>query len=212
MTVSSDPSDPGRAARKLRNRKDGTPRGGPFHPVPGFAGGLLLGVGAIFVMLFNGSFFGAIAGHLINTGGHEAFFTFVIAHGAPELTAIVLAGGAGLRLGWSIIAPGQWSRLDALRLAARDALPTMYGVFALLLLAAFIEAFWSPRDFEATIKYSVGAACWALLYLYLFFQDILFLHSPNFLMKASVYLFPLLILRSSTLHTKIFGLNDNNPL
>ncbi|MGJ3255464.1 MAG: stage II sporulation protein M [Alcanivorax sp.] len=134
-----------------------------------FAGGLLLGVGAIFVMLFNGSFFGAIAGHLINTGSHEAFFTFVIAHGAPELTAIVLAGGAGLRLGWSIIAPGQWSRLDALRLAARDALPTMYGVFTLLLLAAFIEAFWSPRDFAPTIKYSVGAACWALLYLYLFF-------------------------------------------
>jgi hypothetical protein len=45
----------------------------------------------------------------------------------------------------------------------------MYGVFALLLLAAFIEAFWSPRDFDATIKYSVGATCWALLYLYLFF-------------------------------------------
>ncbi|MCG8394445.1 MAG: stage II sporulation protein M [Pseudomonadales bacterium] len=134
-----------------------------------FAGGLLLGVGAILVMLFNGSFFGAIAGHLIHVGGDQPFFTFVIAHGAPELTAIVLAGGAGLRLGWAIIAPGQWSRLDALRLAARDALPTMYGVFLLLLLAAFIEAFWSPRDFAPTIKYSVGAACWALLYLYLIF-------------------------------------------
>ena len=134
-----------------------------------FASGLLLGVGALVVMLFNGSFFGAAAGHLINVGAQEPFFTFVIAHGAPELTAIVLAGGAGLRLGWAIIAPGPWSRLDALRLAAKDALPTMYGVFALLLLAAFIEAFWSPRDLAPTIKYSVGAACWGLLYLYLFF-------------------------------------------
>lgn len=134
-----------------------------------FASGLLLGIGALFVMLFNGSFFGAAAAHLINVEGDQAFFTFVIAHGAPELTAIVLAGGAGLRLGWAIIAPGPWSRLDALRLAARDALPTMYGVFALLLLAAFIEAFWSPRDFEPAVKYSVGAACWGLLYLYLLF-------------------------------------------
>ena len=134
-----------------------------------FAGGLLLGVGAIIVMLFNGSFFGAIAAHLINVGGDQPFFTFVIAHGAPELTAIVLAGGSGLRLGWAIIAPGAYTRLNALRLAAKDSLPTMYGVFALLLLAAFIEAFWSPRDFEPVIKYSVGAACWGLLYFYLLF-------------------------------------------
>lgn len=134
-----------------------------------FAGGLLLGVGALVVMLFNGSFFGAVAAHLINVGGDQPFFTFVIAHGAPELTAIVLAGGAGLRLGWAIIAPGPYSRLTALRLAAKDSLPTMYGVFALLLLAAFIEAFWSPRDFEPVVKYSVGAACWGLLYLYLIF-------------------------------------------
>ena len=118
-------------------------------------------------MLFNGSFFGAAAGHLINVGAQEPFFTFGIAHGAPELTAIVLAGGAGLRLGWAIIAPGPWSRLDALRLAARDALPPMYGVFALLLLAAFIEEVWSPRALAPTINYSVGAACWGLVYHYL---------------------------------------------
>ena len=68
-----------------------------------FASGLLLGVGALVVMLFNGSFFGAAAGHLINVGAQEPFFTFVIAHGAPELTAIVLAGGAGLRLGCCLL-------------------------------------------------------------------------------------------------------------
>ncbi|EKF75009.1 hypothetical protein A11A3_06131 [Alcanivorax hongdengensis A-11-3] len=134
-----------------------------------FSGGLLLGIGALFVEVFNGAFFGAIAAHLINAGAAKPFFTFVIAHGAPELTAIMLAGGAGLRLGWSILAPGALSRMDALRQAASDALPIMYGVFSLLLLAAFIEAFWSPRQLDASIKYSVGAACWALLYLYLFF-------------------------------------------
>ena len=133
-----------------------------------FAGGIFLGVGALFVMLFNGSFFGAIAAHLSNNGMHEPFFTFVIAHGAPELTAIVLAGGAGLRLGWALLAPGPWTRLDALRKSAGEAMPVMYGAFALLLLAAFIEAFWSPRLFEPWIKYSVGSALWILLFGYLF--------------------------------------------
>ncbi len=42
-------------------------------------------------------------------------------------------------------------------------------VFALLVLARFIEAFWSSRELAPQIKYSVGAACWALLALYLLF-------------------------------------------
>lgn len=134
-----------------------------------FAGGVLLGVGSLFVLLFNGSFFGAIAAHLIHTGGSEHFFTFVIAHGAPELTAIVLAGGAGLMMGWAILAPGQLSRAQALKQSALRALPTLYGCFFLLVLAAFIEAFWSPRDLEPAIKYGVGGACWLALYLYIFF-------------------------------------------
>jgi uncharacterized membrane protein SpoIIM required for sporulation len=132
-----------------------------------FAGGIFFGVGALFVMLFNGGYFGAVAAHLTNVGYHEPFFTFVIAHGAPELTAIVLAGGAGLRLGWALLAPGPWSRREALRRAASDAMTIMYGVFALLVLAAFIEAFWSPRLFPAAVKYSVGSLLWLLTLGYL---------------------------------------------
>ena len=134
-----------------------------------FAGGLLLGVGALVAMLFNGSFFGAAAGHLTLAGAAQPFFTFVIAHGAPELIAIFLAGGAGLRMGWAVLAPGSWRRVDALRRAATECLPVMYGVFALLVLAAFIEAFWSSRELAPQIKYGVGATCWALLVLYLLF-------------------------------------------
>jgi uncharacterized membrane protein SpoIIM required for sporulation len=132
-----------------------------------FASGLFFGIGAIVVELFNGAYFGAIAAHLINIGSHEPFFTFVVAHGAPELTAIALSGGSGMRLGWALIAPGPWPRRYALQRAAQLAMPVMYGAFGLLLIAAFVEAFWSPRQFEPTIKYSVGAASWALLYLYL---------------------------------------------
>lgn len=134
-----------------------------------FASGLFFGVGAIIVEVFNGAYFGAIAAHLINVEYHEPFFTFVVAHGAPELTAIVLAGGSGMRLGWALIAPRNYSRKKALQQAATVTMPVMYGAFGLLFLAAFIEAFWSPRQLDPQIKYTVGVACWIILYLYLMF-------------------------------------------
>ena len=65
-----------------------------------FAGGLLFGVGAALFLIFNGVFFGAVAGHLTVSGSTEPFWSFVIGHGAFELTAIVLAGMAGLKLGF----------------------------------------------------------------------------------------------------------------
>lgn len=132
-----------------------------------FAGGLLLGIGALFVMVFNGGFFGAISAHIINAGASEPFFTFVIAHGAPELIAIILAGGAGLQLGSAIVAPGQLSRRNALKQSARRTLPVICGVFMLLVLAAFIEAFWSPRALAPGIKYSIGTLCWLLTVAFL---------------------------------------------
>lgn len=132
-----------------------------------FAGGIFLGVGALFVMLFNGSFFGAAAAHLLNVGSGQPFFSFVISHGAPELTAIVLAGGAGLRLGWALVSPGPWPRLEALRRAARQCLPVIHGVFLLLLLAAAIEAFWSPRALPPSLKFATGTVLWALVLGYL---------------------------------------------
>lgn len=132
-----------------------------------FASGIFLGVGSLFIMIFNGGFLGAAGAHLVNLEQGEPFFSFIIAHGAPELTAIVLAGGSGLRLGWALVAPGPRRRLDALREAAVRTLPVLYGIMLLLLAAAFIEAFWSPRHFPVAWKYGVGAALWAAVLAYL---------------------------------------------
>ena len=132
-----------------------------------FAGGLLLGVGALFIMLVNGGFLGAVSAHMVHIEATEAFFTFVVAHAAPELVAICLAGGAGLQLGAAIVAPGRHARLHALRGAARRTLPVIAGVVVLLVLAAFIEAFWSPRPLAAEIKYAAGALCWFVVISFL---------------------------------------------
>jgi uncharacterized membrane protein SpoIIM required for sporulation len=133
-----------------------------------FAMGIVFGVGAAITLLFNGLLIGAVAGYLTSQGYAETFFPFVVGHGAFELTAIVIAGVAGLKLGLALIAPGRYSRLHALRRAAADSVRLIYGVAGLLLLAAFIEAFWSSNhSFSPSLRYSIGGACWVLVILYL---------------------------------------------
>jgi uncharacterized membrane protein SpoIIM required for sporulation len=134
-----------------------------------FAGGLLAGVGTLFVLFFNGLHIGSVAGHLTRLDFVDTFYPFVVGHGSFELTAIVFSGAAGLKLGYSILNPGQYSRLNSLRLAGRDAIPMLYGIVLMLIIAAFMEAFWSSSaTLPINVKYIVGAICWSLVLLYSF--------------------------------------------
>ncbi|MFF7707114.1 stage II sporulation protein M [Pseudomonas sp. NPDC007930] len=133
-----------------------------------FASGLLLGLGSLFYLFYNGLQIGAVAGHLSQSAASVPFWSFVIGHGAFELTAIALAGGAGLQLGWALIAPGRLSRGQALRQAARAALNLVYGLALFLLLAAFLEAYWSSKgSITPLVKFSVGGLLWAGVLAYL---------------------------------------------
>ncbi|MEH6416259.1 stage II sporulation protein M [Pseudomonas sp. CGJS7] len=133
-----------------------------------FASGLVAGLGTVFVLIFNGIMIGGVAGHLQAVGHGDPFWRFVAGHSAPELTAIVIAGGAGLRLGLSLIAPGQRRRVDSLIHGGRRGAKICIGVFAMLVFAAFVEAFWSSiGSMPAPIKYAVGALLWSLVALWL---------------------------------------------
>jgi len=133
-----------------------------------FAGGVFVGIGSLFFLAFNGAAAGSVAGYLTARGHGEAFYSFVVTHGAFELTAIVISGAAGLRLGQALLAPGRRSRLEALKLAASEAAVLIYGTIAMLLVAAGVEAFWSSaRWVSPMVKYGVGAGCWALVIAYL---------------------------------------------
>jgi len=133
-----------------------------------FAFGLLAGIGTILVMLFNGVGIGAVAGHLQHIGHGAPFWRFVVGHGAFELTAIVIAGGAGLQLGMKLLAPGRRRRIDALVEGGMIGAQLCLGVAAMLLVAAFIEAFWSSiAAIPAWGKYSVGALLWTLVLVWL---------------------------------------------
>jgi uncharacterized membrane protein SpoIIM required for sporulation len=133
-----------------------------------FASGLLAGVGTILVLILNGVGIGAAFGHLQQIGSGDPLWRFVAGHAPFELTAIVLAGGAGLRLGFNLIAPGQRSRIDALVVAGRKGARLCMGIAFMLLVAAFIEAFWSStQSIPASIKYTVSGVLWTLVFLWL---------------------------------------------
>jgi uncharacterized membrane protein SpoIIM required for sporulation len=136
-----------------------------------YAGGLFAGIGSLFYLAYNGAFAGAIAGFLVDRGLSATFFSFVATHSAFELTAIVLSGAAGLRLGHGLVAPGRQTRTAALASGARDAITLVYGAAAMLLIAAAVEAFWSSaRWIPVAVKYSVAAVCWAAVMAYFAFQ------------------------------------------
>ena len=126
-----------------------------------FAAGLPAGLGSLYVLVFNGVHIGGIAGHLQAAGYGSTFWRFVVTHGAPELIAIVISGGAGLRIGLSLIAPGRRRRRDALIESGRDGAKLCLGVFAMLLFAAFVEAFWSSKSgLPDLVRFPVAAALW----------------------------------------------------
>lgn len=133
-----------------------------------FAGGMLAGVGSAWFLGANGVVIGAVAGYLTQIGYSETFWSFVAGHSSAELTAIVLSGAAGFRLALAIIAPGNASRKAALVAAARPAVRIMYGAAVLFLIAAFVEAFWSPITALAfAVKIGAGIAGWVLVIGYL---------------------------------------------
>ena len=136
-----------------------------------FAGGLFAGLGTLFFLAYNGAFFGALAGYLTERGLSETFYSFIVTHSAFEVTAIVLSGAAGLRIGHALLAPGRRTRLQSLVHATHDSTIILYGVTAMLLVAAAVEAFWSSATWlPAIVKYGVAAVCWISVLAYFAFQ------------------------------------------
>ena len=136
-----------------------------------FAGGLFAGLGTLFFLAYNGAFAGAIAGYLTERGLSGTFYSFIVTHSAFELTAIVLAGAAGLRIGHALLAPGRLTRLQSLVRASQHTAVLLYGITGLLFVAAAVEAFWSSATWlPPAAKYGVAALCWTAVFGYFAFQ------------------------------------------
>lgn len=132
-----------------------------------FAGGIFLGVGALFVLAFNGFAIGAAAGHFANAGLLGYLLDFIVGHGVLELFAIWVAGAAGFMLGRALVAPGDLSRADALAVTGRTAIRMIGTTVVLLLVAGLIEGLLSAGSQDSGIRIAVSAVSALFLAAYL---------------------------------------------
>ncbi len=106
-----------------------------------FALGVGLGIGTLLVLVQNAALLGLLAGAYTSLGKAGAFWVLILPHGLLELTAVCISAGAGLRVGWSLVDPGDRPRGRALAEEARDAAMVVLGVIPAFVLAALIEGF-----------------------------------------------------------------------
>ena len=78
-------------------------------------------------------------------------------HGVTELTATVLAGAAGFRIGWLLAFPGERTRLDAAALAGRQASILMAGVLVMLMVGALLEGIGRQVITSDLARYAIAA-------------------------------------------------------
>jgi uncharacterized membrane protein SpoIIM required for sporulation len=133
-----------------------------------FAGGIVFGLGTFFYLYVNGMMLGVIAAACHQYGMSVALWSFVAAHGSLELPSILIAGGAGLRLGHSMLFPGALRWQESVARGGLEATRLVSGIIPLLVIAGCLEGFFSPSQAPVWLKFTVGGVLFTLLNLWLF--------------------------------------------
>ncbi|MGH2811724.1 MAG: stage II sporulation protein M [Actinomycetota bacterium] len=133
-----------------------------------FALGISLGIGTIFVLVTNALFLGSVSGAAHSAGTAGIFWSLVLPHGFLEIVAICIAAGAGFRLGWSIVDPGDRPRSTALAEEARDSVLVVLGVIPAFAVAALIEGFVTGSFVPSWLQIALGAVVAAGYVAFLF--------------------------------------------
>ena len=133
-----------------------------------FAGGIIFGLGTFYSLFSNGMLLGVIGEACHRYGMSVLLWSFVAPHGALELPAIIIAGGAGFRLGHAMLFPGALRWKDSVARAGVDAARLVSGIVPMLVVAGTLEGFFSPTDTAVWLKFTVGAMLFTFLLLWLF--------------------------------------------
>jgi uncharacterized membrane protein SpoIIM required for sporulation len=119
-------------------------------------GGILLGVPTIVALFSNMLNVGVIGGYMAAAGKTGLFFGLIAPHGILELTAVFVASGTGLRLGWTVIDPGPRRRTDALAMEGRSTITIALGLIGVLAVSGVIEAFVTPSGLPTWARIGIG--------------------------------------------------------
>jgi uncharacterized membrane protein SpoIIM required for sporulation len=132
-----------------------------------FAGGILAGLGTLYLLFFNGMSIGVVGIACAQAHMSLQLWSFVAAHGSLELPSIFIAGGAGLRLAAGLLFPGIYSRRDALKKGAVESIRLLAGTVPLLIIAGTLEGFLSPTAAPVAVKFLTGGVLLLALSLWL---------------------------------------------
>jgi uncharacterized membrane protein SpoIIM required for sporulation len=136
------------------------------------AGGIIAGLWTIYGLFYNGLLIGAVATLVGQNDLAYPFWAFVFPHGALELPAIFIAGGAGFLIARGLLFPGRYRRRDALRIYGLQAAQLVMGIVPMLVIAGTIEGFFSPQNvIPSPVKYLAGTGLFILLILYTLRDD-----------------------------------------
>lgn len=142
-----------------------------------FAMGAFLGIGAFYDLAFEGARLGSVFGacYKLNPPFGNSLATFVVGHGVVELSTIFFCGGAGMMIGYSIINPGDLTRIQALKKKGMEAAKIVIGCALFLVVAGIIEGFLSPSGLPPAVKIATGIGTGLAMYSYLIFAG----NKPN---------------------------------
>ena len=132
-----------------------------------FATGITL-ITPVVLLLQNGYMLGALIAAVQPTGHLSSMWAGILPHGVCELSAIFICGGAGLSIGWALIAPGSRTRKDALIVAGRDAVRMMVGTVPLFIIAGIIEGNVSHSSLPHGVKFTLAAVQFLALMFYIY--------------------------------------------
>jgi uncharacterized membrane protein SpoIIM required for sporulation len=131
-----------------------------------FAGGITGCVLTVFALAQNGASIGMAGGLFANAHKLPVFFGLILPHGMLELTSVVIAGGAGLRLGWALIDPGDRTRSAALASEGRRSVALVAGLILTFVVAGLIEGFVAGSALSTPARVGIGATAEALFVVY----------------------------------------------
>lgn len=131
-----------------------------------FALGITLGIGTIYVLFFNGAMLGSLTALVYLYGNPTSFWSLILPHGIIELTAIFIAGAAGLIIAKHILLPGEYTRKSSLVVGAKKAVSLIIGVVFMLIIAGIIEGFFTPLNITPAIKLLFAAITAVILAIY----------------------------------------------
>ncbi len=135
-----------------------------------FASGILLCVPTAILLAYNGANVGVAGGLFTHVGEWERFWGLILPHGLLEISAVIVAGGAGLRLGWTVISPGDRSRWTALAANGPAIGNVVIGLVLAFAVAGVIEGFVTGRPWPTSVRVGIGVlACaafwgWTIVY------------------------------------------------